>query len=68
MDRRFIGYVLELTDGVTGRVVDLLHRAALHALTMRSQRIGLAVLQHVGARLPTRSLPLTITSNSDRQN
>ena len=53
IDRRFLAYVLELTDGVTGRVVDLLRRAAIHAATMNSQRIGLEVLQHVGARLPT---------------
>jgi hypothetical protein len=51
--RRFIAYTLELADEVTGRVVDLLRRADLHALTIRSQRIGLEVLQQVGDRLPT---------------
>ena len=34
IDRRFLAYVLELTDGVTGRVVDLLRRAAIHAATL----------------------------------
>ena len=45
--------MLELTDGVTGRVVDLLRRAAIHAATTDSQRISLEVLQHVGSRVPT---------------
>lgn len=53
IDRRFVEYALELTDGVTGRVVDLLRRAAAHAMTLRSQRIGIEVLQHVGARVST---------------
>ncbi len=52
LDRRFIAYVLELTDGVMGRVVDLLRRAALHAMSTKSQRLNLDVLQYVGARLP----------------
>jgi hypothetical protein len=52
LDRRFIEYTVELTDGVTGRVVDLLRQAAAHAMTLRSRKIGLEVLQHVGARLP----------------
>jgi gamma-glutamyl:cysteine ligase YbdK (ATP-grasp superfamily) len=41
LDRRAIAYMLELTDGVTGRVVDLLRRAAKYALSIRSKRIGL---------------------------
>jgi len=45
--------VLELTDGVTGRVVDRLRRAAIHEAAVKSQRNSLEVLQHVGARLPT---------------
>jgi AAA+ superfamily predicted ATPase len=53
IDRRFVAYVLELTDGVTGRVVDLRRRAAVHAATTHGRRIGLEVLQHVGAPLPT---------------
>ncbi len=53
VDRRFLAYVLELTDGVTGRVVDLLRRTAIHAAATDSQRISLEVLQNVGSRLPT---------------
>lgn len=53
VDRRFVAYVLELTDGVMGRVVDVLRRAALQAMTTKSQRLSLDILQHVGARLPT---------------
>lgn len=40
LDRRAIAYMLELTDGVTGRVVDLLRRAAKYALSVRSKRSG----------------------------
>lgn len=52
LDRQFIIYVSGLTGGVTGGVIDLLCRAALHALTMRSKRSRLEVLQHACARLP----------------
>ena len=51
--RRFIEYLLELTDGVTGRIIDVLRRAASHPLTLRSKIMGLDELQYVGARLPT---------------
>jgi hypothetical protein len=51
--RRFIEYLLELTDGVTGRIIDVLRRAASHTLTLRSKIMGLDELQYVGARLPT---------------
>ncbi len=50
---RLLAHVLELTDGVTGTAVDLRRRAAIHAATMNSQRLGFEVLQHVGARPPT---------------
>jgi hypothetical protein len=52
-DRRAIAYTLELTDGVTGRVVDLLRRTASHTLLSRSKHLGLESLRYVGARLPT---------------
>lgn len=53
VDKRFIEYLLELTDGVTGRIIDVLRRAACHTLTLRSKVMGLDELQYVGARLPT---------------
>ena len=53
IDRRFVEFLLELTDGVTGRIIDVLRRAATHALTLRSKVIGLEELQYAGARLPT---------------
>jgi Cdc6-like AAA superfamily ATPase len=53
LDRRFVEYIVELTDGVTGRIVDVLRRAAVQAMTERSRRVGLEELQFVGARLPT---------------
>jgi hypothetical protein len=31
IDQRFVEYLLALTDGVTGRIIDLLRRAALDA-------------------------------------
>ncbi len=52
LGRRFVEYIVELTDGVTGRIVDVL-RAAVQAMTARSRRVGLEELQFVGARLPT---------------
>jgi hypothetical protein len=42
-----------LTDGVTGRVIDVLRRAASQAIADRTRRVGLDQLQYVGARLPT---------------
>jgi hypothetical protein len=36
LDRRFVEYLIELTDGVTGRIVDVLRRAAMQAMTKRS--------------------------------
>ncbi len=53
LGRRFVEYIVELTDGVTGQIVDVLRRAAVQAMTERSRRVGLEELQFVGARLPT---------------
>ena len=52
IDRRFIEYLLELTDGITGRIIDVLRRAAVHALTLRTKSVGIEELQYVGTRLP----------------
>jgi hypothetical protein len=38
---------------VTGRIVDVLRRAALQGLADRSRKVGLDQLQYVGARIPT---------------
>jgi hypothetical protein len=35
IDRRFVEYLLELTDRVTGRIIDVLRREATHSLTLR---------------------------------
>ena len=53
IDKRFVEYLLELTDGVTGRIIDVLRRAATYSLTRRSKTMGLEELQYAGARLPT---------------
>src|SRR5271167_2497742 len=41
IDQRFIEYLLALTDGVTGRIIDLLRRAAIDALTQKSKSVGI---------------------------
>ena len=51
LDQRVIACLLELTDGITGRVTDVLRRAAAHAIATRSNRITLDTLQYVGAHL-----------------
>jgi hypothetical protein len=53
INKQFVEYLLELTDGVTGRLIDVLRRAAVQATADRSRRVGLEQLQYVGARLPT---------------
>lgn len=53
IDKRFVDYLLELTDGVTGRIIDVLRRTALLALANGNGKVGLDQQQHVGARLPT---------------
>jgi Cdc6-like AAA superfamily ATPase len=53
IDKRFVEYLLELTDGVTGRIIDVLRRTALHAMTNGTGKVDLEQLQRVGARLPT---------------
>jgi Cdc6-like AAA superfamily ATPase len=52
IDKRFVEYLLELSDGVTGRIVDVLRRTALQGLTDKSKRVGLTQLQYVGAHMP----------------
>jgi Cdc6-like AAA superfamily ATPase len=52
IDQRFIEYVLALTDGVTGRIIDLLRRAAVDALSHKSKSVGIDELLIAGANLP----------------
>ena len=52
IDQRFIEYLLALTDGVTGRIIDLLRRAAIDALTQKSMSVGIDHLLVAGANLP----------------
>lgn len=51
IDKRFVEYLLELSDGVTGRIIDVLRRAALQGIADKSQKVGLQQL-HIGARMP----------------
>jgi len=52
INKQFVECLLELTDGVTGRVIDVLGRVAGQAIADRTRRVGLDQLQYVGARLP----------------
>jgi hypothetical protein len=52
IDKWFIEYVLALTDGVTGRIIDLLRGAAVDALGHKSKSVGIVQLLRAGARLP----------------
>jgi Cdc6-like AAA superfamily ATPase len=52
IDKRFVEYLLELSDGVTGRIIDVLRRAALQGIVDKSKKVGLQQLQYVGAHMP----------------
>jgi Cdc6-like AAA superfamily ATPase len=52
IDKRFVEYLLELSDGVTGRIIDILRRAALQGIIDKTQKVGLQQLQYVGAHMP----------------
>jgi hypothetical protein len=52
IDQRLIEYVLALTDGVTGGIIDLLRRAAVDALGHKSKSVGIDQLLMAGAHLP----------------
>ncbi len=51
IDKRFVEYLLELSDGVTGRIIEVFRRAAFQAIADKSQKVGLQQLQYVGARM-----------------
>src|ERR1700694_4823383 len=53
IDKRFVEYLLELSDGVTGRIIEVLRRAGFQAIADKSQKVGLQQLQYVGARMPS---------------
>jgi AAA+ superfamily predicted ATPase len=53
IDKRFVEYLLELSNGVTGRIIEVLRRAAFQAIADKSQKVGLQQLQYVGARMPS---------------
>ncbi len=46
-------YLLELSEGVTGRIIDVLRRAALQGIADKTQKVGLVQLQVVGAKMPS---------------
>jgi hypothetical protein len=52
IDQRFIEYVLALTDGVTGCIIDLLRRTVNDARGRKSKSVGIDQLLIAGAHLP----------------
>jgi hypothetical protein len=52
IDQRFIEYLLVLTDGVTGRITELLKAAAIETLKAKSKVFSLDELMSAGAQLP----------------
>jgi hypothetical protein len=53
IDKRFVEYLLELSEGVTGRIIEVLRRAALEGIADKTQRVSLVQLQVVGAKVPS---------------
>ena len=52
IDQHFIQYLLELTDGVTGRIIDLLRRAPINAVAKKAKTVTIDQLLAAGATLP----------------
>jgi hypothetical protein len=52
IDQSFVQYLLALTDGVTGRIIDVLRRAALDAVATKTKPFGIDQLLMAGATLP----------------
>jgi hypothetical protein len=53
IDKRFVEYLLELSEGVTGRIIEVLRRAALQGIADKTQKVTLIQLQVVGAKMPS---------------
>jgi hypothetical protein len=70
IDQRFIEYLLVLTDGVTGRITDLLKAAAIETQRTKAKLLRLDELMAAGARLPAiinQSSVFPITDTLKRQ-
>lgn len=52
IDQRFVEYLLLLTDGVTGRITDLLKGAAIETLRTKAKMLALDQLMIAGGRMP----------------
>src|SRR5208282_2020755 len=63
IDKRFVDYPLELSDGVTGRIIEGLRRAAFQGLADTSRKVRLRHLQH-GCRLLIRPQPGQIAAST----
>jgi len=49
IDKRFVEYLLELSDGVTGRIIEVLRRAAFQANADKSQKGGASAARICGS-------------------
>jgi AAA ATPase domain len=49
---RFAVDLLKFSDGVTGRIIEVLRRAAFQAIADKPQKVGPQQLQYVGAHIP----------------
>jgi hypothetical protein len=47
IDKRFVEYLLELSEGVTGRIIEVLRRAALQGIADKTQKVTLVQLPSV---------------------
>jgi hypothetical protein len=45
--------LLELSEGVTVRIIEVLRRAALRGIADKTQKVGIAQFQAVGAKMPS---------------
>jgi len=52
IDKRFVEYLQELSDGVTDRIIQDLRHAASQSIADKSRKVGLLQLQYVGACIP----------------
>jgi uncharacterized protein (TIGR02391 family) len=53
IDKRFVEYLLELSEGVTSRIIEVLRRAALQGISDKTQKVTLIQLQVFGAKKPS---------------
>ena len=51
IDKRFVKYLLELSDSITGHIIEVLRRAAFQGLSDKYQSVGSSNCNYVGVRM-----------------